>query len=226
MARGGGYTAQTAAAEKAKSLREAIADQTYGFGTKAGNAIKADVVMAQREATAAAQAPDARNPLAAFEARQRLAAVEATPTLGVGPSWEAIIEKRIAEKAPPEQAGPPVPSPLRRNTAEIPAAPAAKAAPVEAAPAAKVAPVEAAPAAKVASTAKTPATPAAPAAGRDINALFAKATGTAFDPKSRMDIAKKQELEALLKGSPDLAGKSDTQVALQYYRQMANSKRK
>ena len=83
-----------------------------------------------------------------------------------------------------------------------------------------------APAAKVASTAEMPATPAAPAAGRDINALFAKATGTAFDPKSRMDIAKKQELEALLKGSPDLAGKSDTQVALQYYRQMANSKRK
>ena len=215
MARGGGYTAQTAAAEKAKSLREAIADQTYGFGTKAGNAIKADVVMAQREATAAAQAPDARNPLAAFDARQRLAAVEATPTLGVGPSWEAIIEKRIAEKAPPEQAGPPVPSPLRRNTAEIPADLQTPSAPVEAAPAAKVA-----------STAKMPTTPAAPAAGRDINALFAKATGTAFDPKSRMDIAKKQELEALLKGSPDLAGKSDTQVALQYYRQMANSKRK
>jgi hypothetical protein len=69
-------------------------------------------------------------------------------------------------------------------------------------------------------------TPAAPSAGRDLNALFMKATGTEFDPKSRLDIARKSELEALLKNKPELAGKSDTQVALQYYRQMENAKRK
>ena len=223
MARGGGYTAQTAAIEKQKSRREALADQTYGFGTKGGNAIKADVVMAQREATAAAQAPDARNPLAAFEARQRLADVEAAPVpavAGTGPSWQAIIEKRMAEKAPPEQAGPPVPAPLRRNTANIPAALQTPSTPVEVAPTAKAAPTAAPTAAPAA------ATPAAPAAGRDFNSLFMKATGTEFDPKSRLDIARKAELEDLMKSKPELAGKSDTQVALQWYRQMENAKRK
>jgi hypothetical protein len=74
------------------------------------------------------------------------------------------------------------------------------------------------------------ATPAAPAAGRDINALFSKVFGDenapSFDPKSRMDIAKKQELEDFLKKNNDLSGKSDTQIALQYYRQQANAKRK
>jgi hypothetical protein len=222
MGRGGGYTAQTAANQKQMSRREALADQTYGFGTKAGNAIKADVVMAQREATAAAQAPDVRHPLAAFEARQRLADVEAAPipaVAGIGPSWQAIIEKRMAEKAPPEQAGPPVPAPLRRNTAEIPADLQTPSAPVEAAPAAKTAPV-------AEMTAKPAATPAAPAAGRDINSLFMKATGTEFDPKSRLDLARKAELEDLLKSKPELAGKSDAQVALQWYRQMENAKRK
>ena len=69
---------------------------------------------------------------------------------------------------------------------------------------------------------------AAPAAGpeRDMDALFAKATGTAFDPKSRVDVARKAQLEDLLKSKPELAGKSDTQVALQWYRQTENAKRK
>jgi hypothetical protein len=73
----------------------------------------------------------------------------------------------------------------------------------------------------------TPAA-AAPAAGpeRDMDALFAKATGTAFDPKSRVDVARKAQLEDLLKSKPELAGKSDTQVALQWYRQTENAKRK
>jgi hypothetical protein len=75
--------------------------------------------------------------------------------------------------------------------------------------------------------AAAPAAPAAaPAPERDLNALFLKATGTAFDPKSRLDVARKAELEDLLKGDPSLAGKSDTQVALQWYRKMANAKRK
>ena len=82
----------------------------------------------------------------------------------------------------------------------------------------------AAPTAKAASAA--PAAPAAPAAGRDFNSLFMKATGTEFDPKSRLDVARKAELEDLLKSKPELAGKSDTQIALQWYRQMENAKRK
>jgi hypothetical protein len=73
--------------------------------------------------------------------------------------------------------------------------------------------------------AAAPAAPAAPAE-RDLDALFLKATGTSFDPKSRVDAARKAELEDLLKGDPNLAGKSDTQVALQWYRKMANAKRK
>jgi hypothetical protein len=59
-----------------------------------------------------------------------------------------------------------------------------------------------------------------------MDALFAKATGTAFDPKSRVDVARKAQLEDLLKSKPELAGKSDTQVALQWYRQTENAKRK
>jgi hypothetical protein len=73
----------------------------------------------------------------------------------------------------------------------------------------------------------TPAA-AAPAAGpeRDMDALFLKATGTPFEPKSRVDVARKAQLEDLLKSKPELAGKSDTQVALQWYRQTENAKRK
>lgn len=68
--------------------------------------------------------------------------------------------------------------------------------------------------------------PAAPAAERDIGSLFEKATGTTFNPKSRIDVARKAELEDFLSGNPDFAGKSDTQVALQWYRKMANEQAK
>jgi hypothetical protein len=73
-----------------------------------------------------------------------------------------------------------------------------------------------------------PAAAPAPAAatGRDIDAFFKTATGTPFDPKSRVDIARRAEIEDFLKSKPELEGKSDTQVALQWYRQMANAKRK
>lgn len=71
-----------------------------------------------------------------------------------------------------------------------------------------------------------PPKPEAAGPERDMDALFAKATGTAFDPKSRVDVARKAELEDLMKSMPELAGKSDTQVALQWYRQAANAKRK
>ena len=67
----------------------------------------------------------------------------------------------------------------------------------------------------------------APAATeRDINAFFETATGTPFNPKSRVDIARKAELEDFLKSKPELAGKSNVQASLQWYRQMANAKRK
>ena len=76
--------------------------------------------------------------------------------------------------------------------------------------------------------AAAPAAAPAPAAatGRDIDAFFKTATGTPFDPKSRVDIARRAEIEDFLKSKPELEGKSDTQVALQWYRQMANAKRK
>jgi hypothetical protein len=76
--------------------------------------------------------------------------------------------------------------------------------------------------------AAAPAAAPAPAAGpeRDMDALFLKATGTSFEPKSRVDVARKAQLEDLLKSKPELAGKSDTQVALEWYRQTENAKRK
>jgi hypothetical protein len=75
--------------------------------------------------------------------------------------------------------------------------------------------------------APAPAPAAAPAATeRDINAFFETATGTPFNPKSRVDIARKAELEDFLKSKPELAGKSNVQASLQWYRQMANAKRK
>ena len=75
---------------------------------------------------------------------------------------------------------------------------------------------------------EAPPAASAPVAGpeRDMDALFTKATGTSFEPKSRVDVARKAELEDFLKSNPDLAGKSDTQVALQWYRQTENAKRK
>lgn len=74
--------------------------------------------------------------------------------------------------------------------------------------------------------APTAAPAPAAATGRDIDAFFKTATGTPFDPKSRVDIARRAEIEDFLKSKPELEGKSDTQVALQWYRQMANAKRK
>ena len=63
---------------------------------------------------------------------------------------------------------------------------------------------------------------AAASPDRDIDALFKKATGTTFDPKSRRDKAVRAELEAVLSSRPELADASDTKVALAWY----NSKRK
>jgi hypothetical protein len=64
---------------------------------------------------------------------------------------------------------------------------------------------------------------AAPAAAPEISedrmsALFRKTMGTAFDPKSRMDIGKMNQLREFVSGNPDLLSKSDTKIALDYYR--------
>ena len=89
-------------------------------------------------------------------------------------------------------------------------------------------PAETAPRMPESTVAPAPAPAPAPAAPteRDINAFFETATGTPFDPKSRVDIARRAELEDFLKSKPELVGKSNVQASLQWYRQMANAKRK
>jgi hypothetical protein len=64
---------------------------------------------------------------------------------------------------------------------------------------------------------------AAPAAAPEISedrmsALFRKTMGTAFDPKSKMDIGKMNQLREFVGGNSDLLNKSDTKIALDYYR--------
>jgi hypothetical protein len=49
-------------------------------------------------------------------------------------------------------------------------------------------------------------------------ALFRKTTGTAFDPKSRVDTARMADLTSFIEKDPDLLSKSDTKIALDYYR--------
>lgn len=64
---------------------------------------------------------------------------------------------------------------------------------------------------------KAPSPKAAEAPSRDLDSLFKKATGTPFDPKSRVDRARMAELQDLLSSRADLADKSDTKVALAWY---------
>ena len=64
---------------------------------------------------------------------------------------------------------------------------------------------------------------AAPAAAPEISedrmsALFRKTMGTSFDPKSKMDASKMNQLREFVGGNPDLLNKSDTKIALDYYR--------
>jgi hypothetical protein len=49
-------------------------------------------------------------------------------------------------------------------------------------------------------------------------ALFRKTTGTAFDPKSRVDKTRMADLTSFIEKDPDLLNKSDTKIALDYYR--------
>jgi hypothetical protein len=51
-----------------------------------------------------------------------------------------------------------------------------------------------------------------------MSALFRKTTGTAFDPKSRVDTARMADLTSFIEKDPDLLDKSDTKIALDYYR--------
>jgi hypothetical protein len=61
--------------------------------------------------------------------------------------------------------------------------------------------------------------PAATALTADrMNAIFQTATGTPFDPKSRLDRQRLAELQSVLDSQPDLADKSPTKIALAWYR--------
>ena len=64
-----------------------------------------------------------------------------------------------------------------------------------------------------------PAAAAAPELPEDrMNALFRKTMGTAFDPKSKMDIGKMQQLRDFVSNNPDALNKSDTRIALDFYK--------
>jgi hypothetical protein len=62
------------------------------------------------------------------------------------------------------------------------------------------------------------ASPAASnAPSRDFNALFKTATGTAFDPKSKLDRTRMAEIQSMMNSRADLADKSDNKAALAWY---------
>jgi hypothetical protein len=88
---------------------------------------------------------------------------------------------------------------------------------VEAAP---VAPVPAAPAAPAAAPAMAEEIPVAkPVIDENrLMGLFRKTTGTAFDPKSKMDRARLEELTSFIEQDPERLNKSDTKIALDFYR--------
>jgi len=71
--------------------------------------------------------------------------------------------------------------------------------------------------------AKAPVSESMKAPDRDFDALFKKATGTSFDPKSKRDRSAMAEIQSLLSSRADLADKSDTKVALAWY---ANKRKK
>jgi hypothetical protein len=71
----------------------------------------------------------------------------------------------------------------------------------------------------VTSTVTAESPKAAPEISEDrMSALFRKTMGTAFDPKSKMDIGKMNQLREFVGSNPDLLNKSDTKIALDYYR--------
>jgi hypothetical protein len=60
---------------------------------------------------------------------------------------------------------------------------------------------------------------AAPEISEDrMSALFRKTMGNAFDPKSKVDASKMNQLREFVGSNPDLLNKSDTKIALDYYR--------
>jgi hypothetical protein len=52
-------------------------------------------------------------------------------------------------------------------------------------------------------------------------AIFKKATASTYNPNSKGDRQSMAQLKALLQNNPDLAGKSDTKVALAWYKTLA-----
>ena len=51
-----------------------------------------------------------------------------------------------------------------------------------------------------------------------LNALFKKATGSPYDPKSKVDRQRATEIERLIASRPELANASDTKIALAWYK--------
>jgi hypothetical protein len=85
---------------------------------------------------------------------------------------------------------------------------------VEAAPAA---PVAAAPAPAPAMAEEAPV--AKPVIDENrLMGLFRKTTGTAFDPQSKVDRARLEELTSFIEQDPERLNKSDTKIALDFYR--------
>lgn len=63
------------------------------------------------------------------------------------------------------------------------------------------------------------ATKAAPVIDENrLMGLFRKTTGTAFDPKSKVDRARLQELTSFVEQDPTRLNKSDTRIALDFYK--------
>jgi len=53
-----------------------------------------------------------------------------------------------------------------------------------------------------------------------LNALFKKATGSSYDPNSRVDRQRATDLERLIASQPELADASDTKIALAWYKSL------
>jgi hypothetical protein len=73
---------------------------------------------------------------------------------------------------------------------------------------------------------KSPAAPAtqAPSSEDRMAAVFRKANGGDFDPKSRMDREKMAQLKSVMDSNPDLANASDNKIALAWYKTLDKKK--
>jgi hypothetical protein len=74
---------------------------------------------------------------------------------------------------------------------------------------------------------KSPAASAAQAPSSEdrMAAVFRKASGGDFDPKSRMDREKMAQLKSVMDSNPELANASDNKIALAWYKTLEKNKR-